>query len=321
MGLTGAIVEARLQLIPVETDRVRVDTERARDLDDVLERMRTGDAGYRYSVAWIDCLARGRSLGRSVLLRGNHAARAEVAGGEVARETAFAPERVLSAPPWAPSGLLSTPAIRAFNEAYFRRAPRLERGRLEPLHPYFFPLDAVRGWNRLYGPRGLLQYQLVVPFGAEHALRAVLERLARERQPAFLAVLKSFGGGRGLLSFPMPGWTLAVDMPAGRPELAGLLDGLDEFVVAAGGRLYMAKDSRMPPELLGDMYPELERWRELRARLDPAGVLRSDLARRVGLLGEPGAGAGRGADRRGRSGRRRPAGGRRQRKASSGADR
>ena len=284
MGLTGAVVEATVQLIAVQTDRMRVDTERARDLDDVLDRMERGDEGYRYSVAWIDCLARGRALGRSVLMRGDHAGRDELGAGAGGAVSEFAPARVLSAPSGVPSGLLSAPAVRAFNEAYFRHAPRHERGRLEPLHSYFHPLDGVQAWNRLYGPRGLLQYQLVVPFGAEDTLRAVLERLAGERRPAFLAVLKRFGGGRGLLSFPIPGWTLTMDLPAGRAELSPFFDELDTLVAEAGGRLYLAKDSRLAPELLGRMYPELGRWLELRAELDPHGSLRSDLARRLDLV-------------------------------------
>ena len=286
MGLTGVVVEATLQLLGVETDRVRVDTERARNLDDVMERMERGDDGYRYSVAWIDCLARGRALGRSVLMRGDHATREELSDGDRSGVACgFSPPRVLSAPPGLPSGLLSTPALRAFNEVYFRRSPRREHGRLESLHSYFHPLDIVGDWNRLYGPRGLLQYQLVVPFGAESTLREVVERLAAARAPAFLAVLKRFGGGRGMLSFPIPGWTLTMDLPAGRRELAPLLDDLDELVVGAGGRLYLAKDSRLRPELLEAMYPELGRWREVQARLDPQGALRSDLGRRLGLGG------------------------------------
>ncbi|MBA3420962.1 MAG: FAD-binding oxidoreductase [Thermoleophilaceae bacterium] len=287
MGLTGAVVEATIELIAAETDRVRVDTERARDLDDVLDRMERGDEGYRYSVAWIDCLARGRGLGRSVLMRGDHATRDELPRGERDTMPGFATPRVLSAPRGVPSGLLSAPAVRALNEAYFRRAPRLERGRLEPLHTFFNPLDGVRDWNRLYGPRGLLQYQLVVPFGAEDALRTVLERLSGERRPAFLAVLKRFGAGRDLLSFPIPGWTLAVDLPAGHTELAPFLDELDQLVAAADGRVYLAKDSRLRRELLERMYPQLKHWRELRAGLDPEGSLRSDLARRLDLVGGP----------------------------------
>jgi decaprenylphospho-beta-D-ribofuranose 2-oxidase len=289
MGLTGLIVEATVQLIRVESDRMRVDTERASDLDDLLDRMDRGDDGYRYSVAWVDCLARGSRLGRSVLMRADHATRDEAGGSNADRELDFSPPRALSAPPGVPSGVLSTPVLRAFNEAYFQRAPRREHGRLEALNSYFRPLDIVADWNRLYGTRGLLQYQLVVPFGAENTLRAVVERLASERAPAFLAVLKRFGDGRGLLSFPMPGWTLTMDLPAGRTGLAPMLDDLDELVVAAGGRLYLAKDSRLRPELMDDMYPQLGRWRELRAQLDPRERLRSDQARRVGLVSPGGA--------------------------------
>jgi decaprenylphospho-beta-D-ribofuranose 2-oxidase len=283
MGLTGVVLRATLRLAPIETARMRVDTERARDLDDVMARMEHGDDGYRYSVAWIDCLARGARLGRSVLMRGDHAGVEELEERDRERPLA-APSRALPAPPpWVPDGLLRRSTVALFNEAYFRRAPREERGRLEPLHSFFFPLDAVRGWNRMYGPRGFLQYQLVVPFGAEDALREALERLSRGRVASFLAVLKRFGRERHLISFPTPGWTLALDVPASAPGLAPLLDGLDELVAGAGGRVYLSKDSRLRPELLAAMYPRLGEWEAIRARLDPERVMRSDLARRLGL--------------------------------------
>jgi decaprenylphospho-beta-D-ribofuranose 2-oxidase len=287
MGLTGVVVAATLRLSRVETSWMRVDTERTADLDDALARMEGRDDQYRYSVAWIDCLARGSQLGRSVLFRGDHARREELPPRR--RESplnALAPPQ-LAAPPWVPDGLLRRSTVAAFNEVYFRRAPRRERGRLESLQRFFFPLDAVRGWNRIYGPRGFLQYQLVVPFGAEDTLRAAIERLSGARCASFLAVLKRFGRERGLISFPMPGWTLALDVPAGAPGLAPLLDGLDELVAQAGGRVYLSKDSRLRPELVAQMYPRLDEWREIRARLDPEGRLRSDLARRLGLVARP----------------------------------
>ena len=282
MGLTGVIASARLRLRRVETASMVVDTERARDLDDLLSRLRATDADHRYSVAWIDCLARGRSLGRAVLMRGDHARRDDLPASQREAPLTPPPTALLAAPPWVPRGLLNRATVRAFNEAYFRRAPVAERGRVQALHAFFFPLDVVRGWNRLYGSSGFLQYQCLVPFGAEETVRALLERLSAAGAPSFLAVLKAMGRGRGLLSFPGPGWTLALDVPA-LPSLARLLDELDELVAAASGRVYLAKDSRLRPELLPAMYPELPQWEQIRAQLDPDRVMRSDLARRLAL--------------------------------------
>lgn len=286
MGLTGVILEATLRLLPVGTSRVRVDTDRADDLDDAMSLMESGDADYRYSVAWIDCLATGRHLGRCVLTRGDHAEQDELPDDE--DPLAFAPRSLLRAPSWVPPGLVNRLGVRAFNELWFRKAPRRERGALHSIPAFFHPLDGVADWNRLYGPRGFLQYQFVVPFGAEETLRRVVERVSGSGHASFLAVLKRFGPGRGMLSFPSAGWTLALDMPAGIDGLGPFLDSLDELVADAGGRVYLAKDSRMRPEALRAMYPELERWREVRARLDPRGTLRSDLDRRLGLTRPPG---------------------------------
>jgi decaprenylphospho-beta-D-ribofuranose 2-oxidase len=287
MGLTGVVVEATIALIPIETRLVAVDVERAPDLDAAMAAMEAGDAGYRYSVAWIDCLARGRALGRSVLLRGDHARVDELpraARSHTLRATRRPP--ALPAPPL-PPGALRRSTVAAFNELHYRRAPARAR-RIVDLDSFFFPLDALRDWNRMYGPRGFLQYQLVVPFERDEALRGVIERLSAARTPPFLAVLKRFGAEQGPLSFPMPGWTLAVDLAVGAPDLAAVLDDVDKLVAGAGGRVYLAKDARLRPDLLGAMYPRLAEWRATQARLDPDGVMRSDLARRLGLAGAAG---------------------------------
>jgi decaprenylphospho-beta-D-ribofuranose 2-oxidase len=185
-----------------------------------------------------------------------------------------------------PNGLLNGLTVRAFNTAWFRRAPRARREELQTITQFFHPLDGVLGWNRVYGSQGFVQYQLLVPNGAEDVVRRVLERLAAARSPSFLAVLKRFEHGNdGMLSFPAPGWTLALDVPAGRHGLAGLLDGLDRLVVDAGGRVYLTKDSRLAPALLPEMYPRLTAWREVRDGLDARGVMRSDMARRLDLTG------------------------------------
>ncbi|MGW6456024.1 FAD-binding protein [Streptomyces sp. NPDC055078] len=284
MGLTGVILSATVQLLRVETSWMSVDTERAADLDDLMARLSATDHRYRYSVAWIDLLARGRALGRSVLTRGEHAP-LEALGARARRAPlAFRPGRGPAPPAFVPGGLLSRPAVALFNEFWYRRAPRSRTGELQPLSAFFHPLDGVPHWNRIYGRDGFVQYQFVVGHGREETLRRVVRRIARRGCPSFLAVLKRFGeGDPGWLSFPMPGWTLALDIPARLPGLGAFLDELDEEIAAAGGRVYLAKDSRLRPESLAAMYPRLADFRALRARLDPQGVFTSDLSRRLTL--------------------------------------
>lgn len=285
MGLTGIVTAATLRLVPVESARVAVDAVRLPSLDAVLAGLAEADRTHRYTVAWLDTTSAGAALGRGVLLAGDHATARELPVGRAARPLAYTPRTVGAAPPRVPGGLLSGPVVRAFNEACFRRAPARPVRRLESLTSFFHPLDAVRGWNRLYGPRGFVQYQAAVPEGEAEVVRVLLERLAAARVPSFLAVLKRLGPGTGApLSFPVAGWTLALDLPVGPDRLAALLDELDGIVAQAGGRVYLAKDARLRPELLPVMYPGLERLREVRDRVDPARVLRSDLARRLRLV-------------------------------------
>ncbi|MEV5351547.1 FAD-binding oxidoreductase [Streptomyces sp. NPDC086081] len=284
MGLTGVILTATIRLQPVETSLMSVDTERATDLDDLMARLAATDHRYRYSVAWIDLLARGAATGRAVLTRGDHAPLDALPARMRRDALSFRTSRLPSAPAALPEGLLSRTTVGLFNELWYRKAPRARRGRLQRISAFFHPLDGVPHWNRVYGRGGFVQYQFVVGYGQEDALRRIVRRISERRCPSFLAVLKRFGeSDPGWLSFPVPGWTLALDIPAGLPGLGAFLDELDEEVAAAGGRVYLAKDARLRPELLAAMYPRLDDFRALRAELDPHGVFVSDLARRLHL--------------------------------------
>ena len=283
MGLTGVITSAVLRTIPVETGYASVTTQRLGNLDAVMREMTESDRDFTYSVAWIDTLARGAAMGRSVLSRGEHATRDQLSG-RAAADPLVAPGHPRLTVPFTPPANLVTPlGVRAFNEAWFRTAPVRREGEIQSLGAFFHPLDGVAHWNRVYGPSGFVQYQFVVPDGQEQALVRILERISAERLPCFLAVLKRFGPGNdGLLSFPLAGWTLAYDVPA-HPDLAPLLDELDTRVVEAGGRVYLAKDARLRPDVLTAMYPRLAEFRAVRATVDPGHTFQSDLSRRLAL--------------------------------------
>jgi decaprenylphospho-beta-D-ribofuranose 2-oxidase len=279
MGLTGVIVEATFSLIPITSSLISVDTMRFQDLEVLMAAMVEADSHYRYSVAWVDSLD---PRGRGVLTCGDHAPAVQLDPSQQGDPLAYDPKALASAPPFLPGGLLNKLTVRAFNEAWFRKAPKRRVKELQAIAPFFHPLDGVQDWNRIYGPAGFLQYQFAVPDGAAHLVPRTLEALRRVGAPSFLTVLKRFGPSNpGLLSFPMPGWTLAADVSAAVPGLLDVLNQLDEEVAAAGGRLYLAKDSRQLGAMVRRTYPRLEEWQRLRAQMDPRGVLDSDLAQRT----------------------------------------
>jgi decaprenylphospho-beta-D-ribofuranose 2-oxidase len=290
MGLTGVIVEATLRAEPLPSPWVAADIDRTDGLEQTLALM-SGPERHRYSVAWLDLLAEGSKMGRAIISRadplaadratppprGRQAAAGAYPGALTRRPVVEVPRRF-------PAALLRPASMRIFNMLRWRATPRRERERPLALAPYLFPLDVLGQWNRLYGQTGLIQYQFVVPSGEELALERCFELVRARRLPVYLAVFKRFGPAfGGPLSFPLEGWTLAADLPAGAPGLRAALDELDEVVAGCGGRVYLTKDARLRGEMMAAMYPELERFHAQRARVDPNGVLRSDLARRVGL--------------------------------------
>jgi decaprenylphospho-beta-D-ribofuranose 2-oxidase len=286
MGLTGIIVDATVRLLPIETSRCLVLTERVPDLDALLEVMETGDHLYRYSVAWVDLVATGTGLGRAVLTRGDHATYEQLVERDPAASAdplAFRPGALATVPSVMPN-VLNQLAVRAFNELWYRKAPRSHLG-IETITGFFHPLDMVGEWNRLYGRPGFLQYQFVVPFEAVDALREIVRTVSASGHASFLAVLKRFGPeSGGMLSFPTPGWTLTLDLPAGVAGLGQLVNNLDRMVLDAGGRHYLAKDATATPEVIRAGYPRLDEWLAVRRRFDPTGVFASDQARRLDLL-------------------------------------
>lgn len=283
MGLTGVVLRATLELVRIETSSCLVDTRRCPDFDTLVDEL-SAPTDHPFALAWVDVRARGEHLGRSVVTRSRFARLDELPPKKQDHPLAFNPRTPLSAPKGLPFGLVNKFSVAAFNEAWFRRAPNSRDDELQALSTVFYPLDALADWNRVYGPGGLIQYQVAVPEESVDVIRDLIDAVSGAGAASFYGMLQRFGAANpGQLSFPTPGWTFALDLPATLPGLAGLLDGLDERVVACGGRGFLAKDSRMSPELVEAMYPALPRWRELRASADPAGVFQSDLARRLSL--------------------------------------
>ena len=286
MGLTGCITRIRLRMHAIDTAYVAVDYQRADSLSDALRFFEESDDAYQFSVAWIDCLAKGKSLGRSVLMRGNPAATEQLPQRLRSRPLTGLRTTHYAVPFDLPRLTLNRPAGRAFNTLYFRRHPRRATGVLRHYDKFFYPLDRIRSWNRMYGRSGFVQYQCVVPPGsAEHGLAELLTLISQSGVSSFLATLKRFGPGEPgqLLSFPVEGYTLALDLPWRGASLLELLERLDAVVIEHGGRVYLAKDARMSASSFRQMYSEHQRWLEIKRLVDPDNVFTSDLARRLEL--------------------------------------
>lgn len=282
MGLTGLIMRMKLRLRRIESAYIIRTTYRAPDLEAILRLFDEHQAA-TYSVAWIDGTARGKSLGRSLLFIGEHAEMERLPSGLKKKLLVPHTSPRFRIPFTFPSFVLNHFTVSLFNHIYYFLSDRSGQSRIMHYDPYFFPLDTVYGWNKIYGPRGFLQYQFVVPRKATEALKEILERISRSGAASFLAVLKLFGPYEGkYLHFPMPGYTLAMDFP-NRPDVHVLLDELDHLVLKAGGRLYLTKDARMKANFLEGQYPMLKAFRDVKKQADPTGLWQSCLSARLAL--------------------------------------
>lgn len=282
MGLTGVIVTATLALHHVETAYFSVDTEQIDNLADLMTRQSTDDEKYAESVSWFDAVTTGEHFGRGLLMRANHATLAELPAKLRRDPLKFDAPQLLTVPDLFPPGLLNRLTGKLFSEVWYRKSPT-RSGAIQNITQFLHPLDIIGEWNRGYGPRGFLQYQFVVPLERGDVIRTALERMTAAGQVSALNVLKRFGeGNRAPMSFPKPGWTLCVDIPVG-PGLGELCDELDRIVLDAGGRHYLAKESRTSPEAIRRGYPRLDEWRKVRDAVDPQGIFTSDMSRRLEL--------------------------------------
>lgn len=275
MGLTGVILSATLAMKRVHSSIIDETVIKAPSLKEALSAF-AGNADATYSVAWIDLLATGAALGRSLIMLGEHAS-----DGPLEARSAGSAATV---PFTMPSGLLNKATVATFNKVYYERIRGDRLHHRVPLEAFFYPLDKAAHWNRLYGKAGFFQYQLAIPLrDGPQMLHEIIERIARSGLASPLAVLKVFGqANANLLSFPLPGYTLALDFKA-TDRAFSLADELDRLVLAAGGRLYLAKDSRMSPETFRASYPGVEEFEEIRRSYGATGVFGSAQSIRLGL--------------------------------------
>ncbi len=283
MGLTGVILELEVRLRRVESAYLDGELIRAANIDAAIEAFERIDSKYGYSVAWIDCASARNALGRSLLNVGNFATLDQLPQ-KLAQDPLNAAPRPSSIVPFdLPGFALNSLTVKAFNAAVWMFHRDRAAHAIFDWDSFFYPLDSIRNWNRIYGKRGFVQYQCVWPPGESRAgLVEMLESISRSRRASFTAVLKKFGAQDGLLSFPMPGYTLALDFPV-TDGLLEFLDSLDAMVLKRGGRVYLAKDARLAPETFRAMYPNLGKWQTAKAVADPNDRFSSSLSRRLGM--------------------------------------
>jgi decaprenylphospho-beta-D-ribofuranose 2-oxidase len=273
MGLTGIITRVKFKLKKIETSLIRQKQIKAENLEEIIHLFEIHQH-YTYSVAWIDCLKKGKNFGRSILLLGEHASLDDLNDKQKRQPLRLPSKKQITLPFNLPSWILNPFTVKVFNFLYYGKNLKKEINNVVSYEPFFYPLDAVLHWNRMYGKKGFLQYQFVLPLEAKQGLIEILQRISDRGLGSFLAVLKVFGKQESLISFPREGYTLALDFPV-REGLLAFLDELDAIVLQYGGRLYMSKDARMKPEVLEAGYPGLPRFRDILDKYNPGHKIHS----------------------------------------------
>jgi FAD/FMN-containing dehydrogenase len=283
MGLTGVIVDVELKLQKISTSYIKCRSIRTNSLAETLGCFSELEPEFQYSVAWIDCLASKKQLGRGIVMFGNHAELDDLETDKRKDPLLVARKRAITVPFDLPEFVLNRYSIGAFNQCFWSAHLEKDRERVLSYEPYFFPLDKIKSWNRLYGSNGFVQYQCVVPQTSDNAIAKMLELSSQYGMASFLAVLKRFGPERGLLSFPKAGITLTLDMPV-RGKLFEFIAKLNELVLESEGRVYLAKDAYLSAEHFRIMYPNYKRWLAIKSKVDPGYIFRSSLAERLQLF-------------------------------------
>jgi len=279
MGLTGVITRVRFDLKKIETSFIRQKQVKARNLEEVIQLF-DEYKHYTYSVAWIDCLKKGASFGRSILILGEHARLDELPESKKQQPLQLPKKRQITFPINLPAFVLNQYTVKAFNFLYYAKNTRREINNIVSYEPFFYPLDAILHWNRGYGKPGFVQYQFVLPLESKQGLVEILKRISDAGLGSFLAVLKVFGRQEDLISFPTEGFTLALDFPV-RKNLFSFLDELDQLVLHYGGRIYLSKDARMKPEVFWKSYPHANRFLEIVKKFNPGFRINSLQAERL----------------------------------------
>ncbi|MCE7011956.1 FAD-binding oxidoreductase [Kibdelosporangium philippinense] len=285
IGLTGIITRATIRMKKTETAYFLVDADRTNSLDETLALFLDGsDLAYDYSMAVPDLISSDGRMGRATFSRGSLAKVDDLPAKLRSQPLKFDAPQLATLPDLFPNGLANKLTFGLVNELWQRTVPRKGvRGAIQNLTRFYHPLDMLGEWNRAYGSKGFLQYQFSVPFGRETEFAAICRQIATSGHYSFLNVVKRMGeANQAPLSWPTPGWMLSVDFPI-KDGVGRVCDELDEAVLAAGGRLYTAKDSRTAAETFAKMYPRLDEWRKIRDSVDPEGVFVSDMSRRLAL--------------------------------------